>query len=199
MMEKLFRSQRLLDRDRSSLVVVDVQTSLTPLVQNHAKLVWNISRLIRSAVELDVQVQATEQYPKGLKGTVAPLATLLPQRHEKLAFSVAGVSKLVEQFNAAARSQIVLCGIETHICILQSAMDLLAAGYDVIVVADAVAARRIEDHAVALRRMADEGVQVVTTESVIFEWCQTAEHPAFKRISAIVREAMPEGTEQPNG
>lgn len=191
-MVKSFRSQRLLDRERSALMVIDVQASLTPLVIQHTKMVWNIGRLVRVAKELKVVVHATEQYPQGLKATVDSLAPLLPPRHEKLDFSVAGCQGLIDQIAATETSQIVLTGIETHICVLQSAMDLLAAGFDVFVVTDGVSARGAEDHNVALKRLRDEGAQLVTTEGTIFEWCQSASHSAFKKISAIVREPAPE-------
>lgn len=184
----MFRSQRLLDRQRSALVVIDMQISLVPLVIEYRRTVINASRLIRGAKLLDVPVQATEQYPKGLKGTVDELAELLPKPHEKTDFSIAAVGELVEQLTAAERSQVVLCGIETHICVLQSAMDLLAEGFDVSIVTDAVSARGAEDHAVALQRLRDEGVQLVTTEGVLFEWCRTSQDDAFKGISGIVKE-----------
>lgn len=190
-MDRYFRSQRLLDRNRSALIVVDVQASLTPLVQQSQRVVWNIGRLARVASELQVVVHATEQYPQGLKATVPELAPLLPPRHEKLDFSVCGVTSLNEQLTAAEKSQLVVVGIETHICVLQSAMDLQAMGFDVFVVTDAVSARGTEDHTVGLERMRDEGIQLLTTEGAIFEWCKTAADSAFKKISAIVREPAP--------
>lgn len=190
-MAKSFRSQRLLAQEKSVLIVVDVQASLTPMVLQHRRLVWNVGRLIRAAKEMDIDVHATEQYPKGLKSTVDELVPLLPTRHEKLDFSIAGSQLLMDQIAASGTTQIVLAGIETHICILQSAMDLLASGYDVFVVTDGVSARGEEDHNVALARLRDEGAQLVTTEGVVFEWCQTAAHPAFKKVSAIIREPAP--------
>ena len=190
-MQKYFRSQRLLNRQNSAMIVVDVQAGLVPIVQQHQRMVWNIGRLLRVATELGVVVHATEQYPQGLKSTVDQLAPLLPARHEKMDFSVAGVPLLLDQLAGAGKSQILLVGIETHICVLQSALDLLAQGYDVFVATDACSARSVEDHTVSLERMRDEGIQLVTTEGAIFEWCASATDPAFKRISAIIRENPP--------
>jgi isochorismate hydrolase len=181
----------MLAPDRSALLVVDVQISLTPLVLDHQRMVWNISRLIRGATAMGIELHGTEQYPRGLKETVEALSGMLPPRHEKMDFSVGGVLPLMDQFRATERTQIVLAGIETHICILQSALDLLAGGYEVFVVADAVSARRTVDHEVALQRLRDEGAQLVTTETALFEWCRSASNPAFRTISDLARENSP--------
>lgn len=185
-----FRSPQLLDRQRSALLVVDVQLKLLPKILDHQRLLWNISRLSRGAAAMEVPVAATEQYPQGLGETAAEIANLLPPRHEKMAFSAAAVRPMVSEIADRGISQIVVCGIETHICVLQTALDLVSEGFDVYVVSDAVGARGAEDHAVALDRMRDHGLSVVTTEGVLFEWCRTASDPGFKTIRGLVQETL---------
>lgn len=188
-----FRSPQLLDRQRSALLVVDVQIKLLPKILDHERLLWNISRLCRGATALEVPLAGTEQYPQGLGATAAEIADLLPPRQEKLAFSAAAVRPVISEFAERGIGQLVVCGIETHVCILQSALDLASEGFDVYVVSDAVGARGAHDHAVALGRMRDHGLSVVTTEGVLFEWCQTAADPGFKTIRALVQETGPTG------
>lgn len=183
-----FRSPQLLDRERSALIVVDVQTKLLPKILDHDRLLWNVSRLGRAAREMQVPIAATEQYPQGLGNTVPGLTELLPPRHEKLAFSAAAVRPMIAELSARGISQLVICGIETHICVLQTALDLASEGFDVFVVSDAVGARGTADHTVALGRMRDQGLSLVTTEGVLFEWCRTAAEPAFKTVRALVQE-----------
>ncbi|WP_164102764.1 isochorismatase family protein [Candidatus Laterigemmans baculatus] len=186
-----FRSPQLLDRQQSALLVVDVQVNLLPKILNHERLLWNVSRLCRGAAAVGVPLAATEQYPQGLGATAAEIVDFLPERHEKMAFSAAAVRPIVSQLAEQGIRQIVVCGIETHICVLQTALDLAAEGFDVYVVSDAAGARGTEDHAVALERIRDQGLSVVTTEGVLFEWCQSAAEPEFKAIRDLVQESGP--------
>lgn len=183
-----FRSPQLLGRQQSALLVVDVQRKLLPKILDHQRLLWNVGRLSRAAAEMEIPIAASEQYPQGLGETAAEIADLLPPRHEKMAFSAAAVRPLVSEIADRGLSQIVVCGIETHICVLQTALDLASEGFDVFVVSDAVGARAAEDHAVALDRLRDQGVSVVTTEGVLFEWCRTAADPCFKVVRELVQE-----------
>lgn len=187
-----FRSQRLLDRERSALLVVDVQTKLLPKISGHRRMLWNIGRLLRGAQAMQIPLGATEQYPQGLGETDPEIAELLPPRHEKLAFSLAAVRQLVAEIADRGVTQIVLCGIETHICVLQTALDLSSEGFEVYVASDAVGARGSDDHTVALGRMRDEGLTLVTTEGALFEWCRSAAEPGFKTVRDLVQESPPE-------
>ena len=183
------RSPVLLSRDRARLLVVDVQEKLVPAIANAEVVVANCSRLVRAADVLGVESFVTEQYPKGLGGTVSELASQLPEPIEKLRFSsAAAVGWTEENRETESRDQVVVCGIEAHVCVLQTVMDLLAASFQVHVVADAVGSRFQSDRETALNRMRDEGAVVTTTEAVMFELCETAEAAEFKQISAIVRE-----------
>jgi len=182
------RSPQLLSAARSRLLIIDVQEKLIPVIPEIDSLIRNTQNLITSAELLEVPVSATEQYPKGLGATVSPLVESLPERVEKLRFSSADAVEWGRSVsNAGDRHQVVLAGIEAHVCVLQTAFDLLANGFEVCVVSDAVNSRHEHDAIAAMQRMRDAGVTLVTTEMVLFEWCETAAHPAFKQISQLVR------------
>jgi nicotinamidase-related amidase len=187
------RSPELLSRKDSALLVVDVQEKLLPLIPRWRYLVWNIRRLIEAAQLLSVPCYATEQYPQGLGPTHPELAARLGERPWKRRFSCCGCGTIPQEWAAGGRTKIVVAGIETHVCVLQTVMDLLSEGFRVYVVADAVAARHSIDHEIALRRMDSHGATLTTCESVMFEWCETSELPQFKQISQLIREAPPEG------
>lgn len=183
-----FRSPQLLHRELSRLLVVDVQQKLTPHIFNAETLVAKCETLIRGAAILNVPTYVTEQYRKGLGPTVEPLAALLPEPVEKLRFSSAealGWGTAAE--DETARDQIVIAGMETHVCILQTVLDLLSHGYRVTVAADAVGSRNERDYEIALRRLGDSGATVSTVESILFEWAEVAGTVEFKQISALVK------------
>src|SRR5207253_2128054 len=135
-------------------------------------------------------VQATEQYPKGLGPTVAELAQRVPERPDKTAFSCCAIPSVVETFRRAARPKIVLAGIETHVCVLHTALDLLTEGFRVFIAVDAVSSRYVVDHDTALRRLELAGAILTTAETCVFEWVGDASHPQFKAISQLVQERM---------
>jgi nicotinamidase-related amidase len=174
----------------TGLLVIDVQEKLVPKVVEAEALVLNIGFLIDAARLLSMPVQATEQYPRGLGPTVPELARRLPERPDKVAFSSCAVPSVVETFRRAARPKVVLTGIETHVCVLHTALDLLALEFRVFVVADAVSSRYHFDDEWALRRMQQAGAVVTTTETCLFEWVGGAGHPQFKSVSALVQERM---------
>jgi hypothetical protein len=171
------RSRALLARATSRLLIVDMQTKL---------LTENCRRLIEGARLLGVPVDATEQYPKGLGPTVEPLAVLLPSPVAKLRFSAAGCFPWMDDVMTGGRHQVVVAGLEAHICLTQTALDLVASGFEVHVPADAIAGRKQLDYETTLRRLAAEGCVVTTWESVLFEWCETAEAAEFKALSKLV-------------
>lgn len=172
-----------LDPSTSLLAVVDVQERLLPVIPDADTLVARVARLATAARLLGVRCVATEQYPRGLGRTAEGLLPLLPAPGEKLAFSAAGCPGLADTGGATA---VVLCGLETHVCIAQTALDLLARGMTVFIVVDAVASRHAIDRDTALRRLEGAGAIPVTTEAVLFEWCRSAEHPAFQAVRALV-------------
>lgn len=179
----------LMERDRSCLLVVDVQGKLLSAVEAPERLVANCTVLLRTAARLGVPVLASEQYPKGLGPTVPELAALVPGGAvvEKTAFSCAEVPEYLERLATVGRAQAVVAGIEAHVCVLETALGLKARGYSCFVVADAVSSRRPENKAAALARLRENGVEVVTAEMVFFEWVGRAGTPEFKELSPLVK------------
>lgn len=162
-----------------------------PLIGNRDRIVWNVRRLIDAAKILGVAVGATEQYPQGLGGTVPELAALLGEIPEKLTFSCAGCPDVFGGFRDQGRHKILVVGIESHVCVQQTVLDLLADGFRVYLAVDALGSRFELDYQTALNRMDSAGATITTTESVLFEWCDVAGTDEFKQISALVRESPP--------
>jgi nicotinamidase-related amidase len=189
--KSLLRSPELMNRDDSALLVVDMQARLLPLIPGHSRLTWNIRRLIDGARILDVPVAATEQYPQGLGPTTPELAERLESIPAKLAFSCGECGEIFTAWRDRGIWKILVCGIETHVCVGQTVHDLLGEGFRVYVAADAVAARGAIDHEIALRRMDSSGATLTTVEAALFEWCGRAGSPEFKQISQLVRESPP--------
>jgi nicotinamidase-related amidase len=187
----LLRSPELMNRDDAALLVVDVQAKLLPLIPAHSRLIWNIRRLIDGAKILGVPVAATEQYPQGLGPTTSELAERLGPIPGKLTFSCAECGEIFTGWRDRGIWKILVCGIETHVCVGQTVHDLLGEGFRVYVAADAVAARGQIDHDIALRRMDSAGATLTTTEAALFEWCSRAGSSEFKQISQLVRETPP--------
>ena len=180
---------QLLARE-SAVLVIDVQEKLMVKIPGAANVTNNIAFLLDVAKLLDVEIDATEQYPKGLGPTVAPLAERLPTRPDKVAFSSSGAPGVVDGIRAKGRSKIVLTGIEAHVCVLHTALDLLAAKFSVYLAVDAVASRDANDREVALRRLEQAGAIPTTVETCAFEWMGGSNHPQFKAVSALVQARM---------
>lgn len=174
----------LIKPDQSTLLVVDMQDKLLVHVHDWQRTLDHVIWLARVAQKLAVPVLASEQYPKGLGRTQVDLAALLPAGAiaEKSHFSCVAAQCLAN-LPGADRPQVVICGIEAHVCVLQTALELLEQGREVFVVADAVASRRPDDCARAIERIRDNGIDIVTREMVCFEWLQQAGTPLFKDIS----------------
>lgn len=181
------RSPNRLDSSRSGLLVVDLQEKLCPAIRSADNVVRQTLRLIEAANTLGIPTAATVQYPKGLGPLVDSLAEHFPNPEEKLSFSAAVCRQSLDRWISEGRDQIIVVGIETHICVLQTVLDLIAEGLRVFVVAEAVAARHGHDHETGMDRMANEGGTITTVESVLFEWLGTADRPEFKSISKIIK------------
>jgi nicotinamidase-related amidase len=189
--DSLARSPELMSAADTTLLVVDVQEKLIRLIPGARRIEWNIARLVRGAKILQVPVLATEQYPKGLGPTTAELAALLGPVPAKIGFSCLSCGEIVDRLAADDRPKVLLAGIESHVCIQQTALDLLASGRSVYVAVDAVGSRFAIDAQIALQRMQSSGATLTTTEAALFEWCEAAGTPEFKQISAMVREPAP--------
>lgn len=175
----------LLQREKSCLLVVDIQEKLMPFIDEHARVTQNSEWLIRLAQRLNLPVLVSEQYPKGLGPTIPELKKLINTQDilSKVHFSCGADTGCADKIKQLKCSQIVIVGIETHVCVLQTAMDLLVQGYEVFVVVDAVSSRSKLDMKYALKRMAKTGVELVTKEMVLFEWLHLAGTAEFKEIS----------------
>jgi nicotinamidase-related amidase len=187
----LLRSPELMNRDDAALLVVDMQAKLLPLIPDSQRLIWNVGRLIDGAKILGVAHAATEQYPQGLGPTTPELAQRLGEIPAKTAFSCIECGDIFRGWRDRGIWKILVCGIETHVCVSQTVHDLLGEGFRVYVAADAVAARGQLDHDISLRRMDSAGATLTTTEAALFEWCARAGTPEFKQISQLVRQQPP--------
>lgn len=180
----------LIAAERSVLVMVDAQERLLAAMTDQETVVQRLSVLLKAATEVGVPVVASEQYPRGLGHTIPEIASLLPEGSpvvEKTAFSCLEEPAFAEPFRALNRKQVLLTGVEAHVCVLQTAAQLIETGHEVFVVADAVSSRVRLSAERALTRMAGWGANIVTTEMVAFEWVRRAGTPSFKVISGLVK------------
>jgi nicotinamidase-related amidase len=180
-----------MNREDSALLVVDAQEKLLEVIPKRDWIVWNIRRLLDGAAVLGVPIAGTEQYPDRLSPTVPQLKQRIGSAPDKLSFSACVCGEIFERWRSDGRYRVLVCGIETHVCVLQTALDLIASGFEVQLAVDACGTRLAIDHDTALRRMESAGVVLTTTETAMFEWCRTAGTPEFKRISALVKEPPP--------
>lgn len=179
----------LIDASRSLFLLVDVQEGLGPVMAEPRQVYRNCALLLRAAARLDVPVLASEQYPKGLGATMSELRSLLPEgaAMEKLHFSCAADPAIAERVRQSGRDQIVVAGIEAHVCVTQTALGFKAAGFQVFVAHDACSSRLAVNHAVAMARLAANGIDVMPTESVVFEWLHLAGTAEFKDLIALIK------------
>ena len=179
----------MLDIQQCCLTVVDVQGKLAQLMHGREALFKNIPILVRAAKILEIPILWCQQCPDALGPTVPEIAQLLAGNEpiNKSAFSCCGDEQFNARFKDLARNQIVLCGIETHVCIYQTAVDLLRQGFNVNVIADAVSSRILENKQIAINRLAAEGAKISCTEMALFELLKTAEHPKFRQIAKLIK------------
>lgn len=186
----LIRHDRL-DPGRAALVVIDVQEKLLPLIDAADGVLHAIVQMVRGAILFDIPILVTEQYPRGLGPTHpavrAALSRVNPPLMEKATFSACGHEPIRRRLLELDRDQIILAGIETHVCIQQTTLDLRLLDYDVFVCADAVGARRRHDHDIGLLRMRQAGALVTTVESALFEVCERCDAPKFKGLLEIIK------------
>jgi nicotinamidase-related amidase len=174
-----------LDRDTSALCVVDFQTRLMPAIEDNTAVVANARRLLNAADLLGVPVLFTEQNAGGLGPTMPELRSEAAGLFHKMTFDACRMPGFLDAL--PERRDLVVAGCETHVCVLQTALGLLAAGRRVCLVRDAVGSRRAESKETAIRRLERDGTEIVTTEMVLFEWLRTAEDPNLRRIIDLVR------------
>lgn len=175
----------ILNAEQSCLLVVDVQKKLTPLVRDYKTLIENCQWMIKLARELDVDVLVSEHYPQGLGNTVDGLLTLINPDEviDKVHFSCASDTTCMNRINALDKTQVVIIGIEAHVCILQTAIELHQKGKQVFVVEDSVSSRHLTDYQSGIARMRQVGIQILTKEMVFFEWLHLAGTAKFKALA----------------
>lgn len=181
----------LIDTQNSLLVVIDVQHRLASAMPEDIRnqILKQVSVLLQASNILSVPTLVTEQYPKGLGHTEAELTEVLAENTpviEKTCFSCLNSSNFAEQLKASGRKQIILTGMEAHICVLQAAMELQEEGFDVFVVEDGICSRKQENKDNAIQRLRQAGVVVTNTESVLFEWLRDAQHSEFRTLSKLI-------------
>jgi len=170
-------------------LMVDIQERLFPHIDQHEQLEKNCGILIRGLQSLAVPLIVTEQYPKGLGPTIGSLSALVKDSPpvEKISFSCCGVEAVTSRLEQSERKQVILFGIETHVCVLQTCLDLKDLGYQPVVVENCAGSRKAGDKETAVRRMVQTGAVISSYESLLFEFCRTAGTPEFKAISALVK------------
>lgn len=185
------RNTFFLERDKAVLVVIDVQEKLCVAMDDHVlkKLTKNIGILLESAAELNVPVLVTEQYVKGLGATLPELKEKAATAacFEKMTFSCCGGADFVAALKATGRTQVVITGMETHVCVLQTVIELRDAGLDVHIVRDAVMSRNKQNWQTAIQAMTMAGAVPTCTESVLFQLLKIAGTDEFKKLSKLVR------------
>ena len=189
-MNKEFRRfKNLLSPDKTALLIIDIQEKIIKVINNYETVIENTIKLIKGFKALGLPIFYTEQYPKGLGSTVdsieAELSGIKP--FQKLTFSCYGAGDLFCKLKREGITQVVVCGVESHVCVQQTALDLLANDFQVNLVADAVSSRKMMDYDIAITRMRNHNAEVTTTETILFELLNECGTEVFKKISKIIK------------
>lgn len=178
-----------LERNQTVLVVIDVQSKLLPVIYDYPALVENIKKVIQGAQILGIPVVLTEQYPEGLGLTVDEIRETLSEYNpiEKMSFSCCGEENFIEKIKQLNRNKILVCGIEAHVCIYQTCMDLLSEGYEVHLLVDAISSRKKENRDLTVEKLHGAGVQITSVEMALFEILKEASVNEFRKISKIIK------------
>ena len=176
-------------KDRSAALIIDIQERLYPFIFENEKLTKNLSKLIEGLKIIGIPIFITEQYVKGLGPTIEPVATLLGnhRRIEKMSFSCCDEPRVMEGMAVTGKENIIIAGIESHVCVLQTVIDLKRNGYHPVVVEDCVSSRFENDKRIAIERMSQEGAIITTCESILFELLRYSGTEQFRGISRLVK------------
>lgn len=183
------KHKSILNRNKSALLIIDIQKKILSVMPNKDRLIENAVKLIQGAKRLNIPVFFTEQYPKGLGPTNALIKKGLEPTEaiQKMSFSCSGAGDLFEDLKSFGIKQLIVSGIESHVCVQQTVLDLIANGFQVDVAADAVDSRNKIDYDIALHRMRSNGAEITTTESILFELLQICGTEEFKSISKLIK------------
>jgi nicotinamidase-related amidase len=176
-------------REDSIAVVIDVQKKLFPFISENEKLSANIVRLIKGLKALGIEIIVTVQYSKGLGDTIEPVQEALGDfKHiEKMSFSCCGFDDFTEVLKKSGKKNVIVCGIESHVCVLQTVIDLLENDFKPVLIEDCVSSRNLNDKKIAVERMRQAGAAISTYESILFELLEVSGTETFKEISKIVK------------
>ncbi len=179
----------MINLNDSVLIIVDVQEKLFPLIKKKEKLIKNINILLKIFSHLKLPIIISEQYPSGLGKTIPEvnISSAKIIKIEKTTFSCWKDSKFKNNLSSLSKKQIILCGVETHICVLQTCMDLLNNSFEVFVSEDTVNSRSKENHFLGIERMRLKGIEIVNTEMILFELLEDSKHRDFKELSKLIR------------
>jgi nicotinamidase-related amidase len=188
-MSPITKNPKILLREKTALLIIDIQEKVLAVMDNPRDVSANTIKLIKGFKVLNLPIFYTEQYPKGLGSTTSAIAKELEglSAIQKMSFSCFGADDLFTRLKDNNISQVVIAGIESHVCVQQTVLDLLANGFQVNVCADAVSSRKAVDYNTALERMRSHGAEITTTESVLFELLNVSGTDEFKQISKIVK------------
>lgn len=182
--------QAELSPDNASLLIVDVQEKLFPLIENPCEVLEKMLLMIKGAKLLSLPIYISEQYPKGLGNTIEAIRQELGPSAEyfsKTTFSCLKDEKIKAHFNSLTRKQCIVIGIEAHVCILQTVRSLIQEGKQVVVANDAISSRSIYDFSTSIAEMRDMGARISSTETILFELMGDSKHPNFKALSALIK------------
>ncbi len=179
----------MLTPENTLLVVIDVQGNLARVVAESESAILAVERLVQGAKLLELPVLLTAQVPEKIGHTIPEIAGLLPEQSDlpRVYFSIWQDDAVQKAIRSSRRQQVLLCGFEAHICLYQSSLDLTAEGFEVYLAADAVSSRNPYNKAIALQELANQGVHLTTVEMALFNLLRSAQHPAFKAISRLIK------------
>jgi len=188
-MSELKKFKKVLIPSSTALLIIDIQERILPVINNHQSVVQNTLKLIKGFKVMNLPIFFTEQYPKGLGSTAAELKNEMADAvyFDKMSFSCFGAGELFNKFKEKNLTQIAVAGVETHVCVQQTVLDLLENDFQVNVAADAVSSRKEMDYEIALERMRDNGAEITTHESILFELLNVCGTDTFKQVSKIVK------------
>ncbi len=185
----MIKHSRLLQKENTALLVIDIQERLLPVIHESERVIQNTIKLINGFKILNSPIYYTEQYPKGLGETEKRIKEALGETkaYTKMSFSCSGASGLFEELEQNNIKQVVVCGVESHVCVMQTVLDLIANDFLVYIASDAVSSRREFDCRVALNRMERNGAEITLTESILFEMLEVCGTDEFRAISKLVK------------
>lgn len=176
-------------REDAAAVIIDVQENLVPVIHDSETVVKRLKKLVEGLEILEIPLIVSQQYTKGLGETIEPLKKEFYQFsfYEKQSFSCLDDHTIEKRIKDIHKKNVIVAGIESHVCVLQTAIDLKAKGFNPVVVADAIGSRKPMDKEIALKRMQEEGILLTTVESILFELCRFSENIKFKALSKVIK------------